>query len=166
MAKLRHPVLSFCSLVEIMLNIRNTLRFIALAAAVTACEAKKELQGNIELNEASAKILKEKSSKMRKQDILDLLGEPSLVFKYEPNTWYYIHQEIESEAFYDYEVKKNLACVIYFENDGSVKKIELSDKYSDIGMEGKETKQPTYHRDNFIKRMFRNVGRFKPVLPR
>ncbi len=108
-----------------------------------------------------------------KQDLEFVLGSPTSVSSFGPETWYYITCKKESFAFFKEKILEQIIYAVTFDENG---KIEAVVKYTEKDMKNHEvSSEMTIVRGNdtsVAQRFFKNAGRFnknkkeKPQLPR
>jgi len=96
-----------------------------------------------------------------REDVVRLIGSPSAVATFNPNTWYYISQKQETYAFFKPEILDQNVLQLTFNESGrlqAMKKYELSDG-RDIEMVSRIT--PTAGKElTVLEQIMGNVGRF------
>ena len=94
---------------------------------ITACSSNKvsKNHGFISLENKSKKIVINKSNK---NDIIELIGDPSSISKFNTNKWFYIERKQTNQSLFKLGIKKiskNNILVIEFNNKGLVKNKKL-----------------------------------------
>jgi outer membrane protein assembly factor BamE (lipoprotein component of BamABCDE complex) len=96
-----------------------------------------------------------------REDVVRLIGSPSAVATFNPNTWYYISQKQETYAFFKPEILEQNVLQLTFNESGrlqAMKKYDLSDG-RDIEMVSRIT--PTAGKElTVLEQIMGNVGRF------
>jgi len=96
-----------------------------------------------------------------REDVIRLIGSPSSVATFNPNTWYYISQKQETYAFFKPEILEQNVLQLTFNESGrlqAMKKYDLSDG-RDIEMVSRIT--PTAGKElTILEQIMGNVGRF------
>jgi outer membrane protein assembly factor BamE (lipoprotein component of BamABCDE complex) len=96
-----------------------------------------------------------------REDVVRLIGSPSAVATFNPNTWYYISQKQETYAFFKPEILEQNVLQLTFNESGrlqAMKKYDLSDG-RDIEMVSRIT--PTAGKElTILEQIMGNVGRF------
>lgn len=130
------------------------------AGALSACESITQVsnRGYVETAPIAEKIAVGKTSKT---DVQRLLGSPSTVSTYPPETWYYISRETETVGFFAPELTGQDVAQIQFDEYGYVSKLENFgvDKAQDMQYVDRET--PTEGRSlGVFEQLLGNVGKF------
>lgn len=96
-----------------------------------------------------------------REDVVRLIGSPSSVATFNPNTWYYISQKQETWAFLKPTMLEQNVMQLSFNDSGrlqAIKKYDLSDA-RDIEMVSRIT--PTAGKElTVLEQIMGNVGRF------
>lgn len=99
--------------------------------------------------------------KTSKEDVRRVLGSPSTMSSYPPETWYYISRERETVAFLAPELKGQKVARIEFDEAGKVSKFEQFGKDAAREMDYVERKTPTEGRTlGLAEQLLGNLGRF------
>lgn len=96
-----------------------------------------------------------------REDVIRLIGTPSSVGTFNPNTWYYISQRQEAYAFFKPQVLEQKVIQLAFNESGrlqSIKNYDLTDG-KDIDMVSRIT--PTAGKElTVLEQVMGNVGKF------
>lgn len=96
-----------------------------------------------------------------REDVIRLIGTPSSVGTFNPNTWYYISQRQEAYAFFKPQVLEQKVIQLAFNEAGrlqSIKNYDLTDG-KDIDMVSRIT--PTAGKElTVLEQVLGNVGKF------
>ena len=96
-----------------------------------------------------------------REDVIRLIGAPSAVATFNPNTWYYISQQQETLAFFEPEITEQHILQLTFNDAGrltTVKNYDLKDS-RDITMVARVT--PTAGKGlTILEQLLGNVGKF------
>lgn len=96
-----------------------------------------------------------------KEDVRRILGSPSTVSGYPPETWYYISRERETVAFLAPELTGQKVARIEFDGAGNVSKFEQFGKDAARDMDYVDRKTPTEGRSlGIAEQLLGNLGRF------
>ena len=105
------------------------MRFLLLLVVffITACSSNKvsKNHGFISLENKSEKIVINKSNK---NDIIESIGHPSSISKFNSNKWFYIERRQTNQSLYKLGIKrisKNNVLIIEFDTKGLVKNKKL-----------------------------------------
>lgn len=133
---------------------------VALLVAVTACESVKQVEnrGYIDTKAVNESI---QPGKTTRNEVRSLLGSPSTVSSYPPETWYYISRERETVAFLAPELTNQKVASIEFDETGVVSKFEHfgMEEARDMDYVARET--PTEGRSlGLLEQLLGNLGRF------
>lgn len=93
-------------------------------------------------------------------DVRKIVGSPTLIDKFNPQTWYYIYRYTSTVAFLKPEEKKLQIVAVNFSKDGIVKDIKITGQKGsrDVSLVSRET--PTRGRDaGYLEQIFGNFGR-------
>jgi outer membrane protein assembly factor BamE (lipoprotein component of BamABCDE complex) len=88
-----------------------------LTLALAGCHATVDPRGNLPTPEQLSQI---KPGVTDKATVTRILGSPSSVAEFEPNTWYYISQKTKEIAFFKPEIIDQQVLAIDFDKDGTV----------------------------------------------
>lgn len=144
-----------------------TTRSFVLAASVavvlsfTACTPKVAQRGAMPDVDDIAKILPQKSTK---QEVERTLGSPSSVNIFGEETWMYIGETTEQEAFFDREVNERSVLLVTFNKEGVVTGVETHGLEASKDIEPIDRKTPTVGKEmSFIEQMMGNINRFRNI---
>ena len=102
---------------------------------------------------------------MNQEDVVGLLGTPSCVLPYDPMTWYYISHCLERQVFFRAKPVSTVSRVVSFSKGGYLSSIKTITGGIEIPLATCSTPLPSSHGEEFLKQIFRNVGRFPPIRP-
>ncbi len=91
-----------------------------MAFALASCGPPDDLRGNDPDKKAMDSI---KPGVTDKASVAKLLGSPSSVASFDPNTWYYISQKTQNVAFFKPRLKDEKVVSISFDKKGIVRKV-------------------------------------------
>ena len=130
-----------------------------LLATAAGCSPIQATRGNLVEDEKLAQIQVGRSSMA---EVAQVLGTPSTVATFDPDTWYYIGQRTEQSAFFRPDVLQRRVVVVYFdEASGVVQEIDELNLEDGQTIELVERETPTLgRRMTFLEQMVGNVGRF------
>jgi outer membrane protein assembly factor BamE (lipoprotein component of BamABCDE complex) len=96
-----------------------------------------------------------------REDVIRLIGTPTAVATFNPNTWYYISQQQETFAFFKAEITEQNVLQLTFNDAGrltTLKNYDLKDG-QDIDMVSRVT--PTAGKElTILEQLLGNVGKF------
>jgi len=130
----------------------------ALAITLAGCGPPEDLRGNNPDKKLMASI---KPGVTDKASVSKLLGSPSSVASFDPNTWYYISQETQNVAFFKPRIKDQKVVSISFNKKGIVEHIGylgIKD-HVDVVPNGDATPAPG-REFTLMEQLIGNFGRF------
>ena len=109
------------------------------------------IHGNLSLKNNDSLILVNKSNK---NDVIEVLGEPSTKSNFDSDVWFYIEQKKQNKSIIKLGkqyIEENNVLTIYFDNKGIVSKKKFLNKndLKEIKFAKKETK-PIYNNNSFM----------------
>lgn len=129
-----------------------------LAFAVASCGPPEDLRGNNPDKKTLAAI---KPGVTDKASVTKLLGSPSSVASFDPNTWYYISQETQNVAFFKPRINDQKVVSISFNKKGVVDKIAYLGLKDSVRVEPNPDKTPAPGREfTLLEQLIGNFGRF------
>ena len=132
---------------------------LVLFVLCTACEPEKYVRGRVVPDEDML-ALKKGVETMHKDQVETLIGPPSSILNFDPNTWYYLNLSTETSGPFAPEVKANKSFALLFTPEGRLSKCIENCGAQDFELAMKQTALPSQHRQDFLKQLFRNAGRF------
>lgn len=95
-----------------------------------------------------------------KEQVLDLLGEPTIVPDYTPDTWYYVSRKVQDKVWSRPGIRKQRIVKINFKGN-NVETIEINDKKpkSNINIE-RDFTEAKGTEETAIQTFVKNFGRF------
>lgn len=133
---------------------------VLVAASLSACEGvkKKENRGYIATKPIQEEIV---IGQTDRNQVRRLLGSPSTVSSYPPETWYYISRERETIGFLSPELTGQKVAQIEFDDMGRVSKLESFGKDAARDMDYVKRETPTEGRSlGLMEQLLGNLGRF------
>jgi outer membrane protein assembly factor BamE (lipoprotein component of BamABCDE complex) len=140
-------------------------RMVSLIAAVIAiglvssgCSPRLATRGNL----PDPDLLKEiRPGVSSRNDVADLLGTPSSVAMFGDETWYYISERTETQAFFHPEVIERKVVIVSFDQQGMVRDIESRGLESAREIQPVERETPTVGTSmTIMQQLLGNLGRF------
>jgi outer membrane protein assembly factor BamE (lipoprotein component of BamABCDE complex) len=128
------------------------------ALALTACSVPVDQRGNLPEKESLDQI---HPGVTDKASVTRLLGSPSSVAAFEPNTWYYVSQKTKEVAFFKPQLLDQEVVAIDFDKDGVVRDIRhrgLQDR-QEITPNPNATPAPG-REFSFLEQLIGNFGKF------
>ena len=93
-------------------------------------------------------------------DVFEALGSPSVVSTFDDNTWYYVGQRTEREAFFKPEVTDRKLIAVEFDDSDHVKSVDRVPLEAAVDVEPLEQTTPAVGRDiTFMEQLIGNIGR-------
>lgn len=95
-----------------------------------------------------------------KAQVVEMLGEPTIVPDYTPNTWYYVGRKVQDKVWSSPTVKKQRIVIITFAGD-NVDTVEISDKrpkYKVVVQRDSTEAKGT--EESVVQTFVKNFGRF------
>ena len=99
--------------------------------------------------------------KLNKAGVEDLIGTPTIVPDYTPNTWYYVQRSLSKRAWFKPKVIEQRIVKITFNQNDLIEEVQLlNDSHNDdIHIISEYTK--TYGTElNGLQKFVKNIGRF------
>jgi outer membrane protein assembly factor BamE (lipoprotein component of BamABCDE complex) len=131
---------------------------LAMAVLIAACSPIVDSRGNLPETEDLEKI---KVGAMSKEQVAGLLGSPSAVATFDPNTWYYISKRTETVGFFRPEVLDQKVLTVRFDEAGLVKEVAQTGKEAGEEIDPASRTTPTSGQSfSLWQQLFGNIGRF------
>jgi outer membrane protein assembly factor BamE (lipoprotein component of BamABCDE complex) len=142
------------------LRLPRSSRFLlaaCLAMPLLACRQPIELHGNEPDPQALSQITPGHTTKA---DVTGLLGTPTSVSTFDPNTWYYVSRRMEGSSFSYPSLISQKVYVVEFDNEGVVKDLQthLNDAPK-VPMVARTTPAPGREL-TLLQQLMGNFGRF------
>ncbi|GBD41228.1 Outer membrane protein assembly factor BamE [bacterium HR39] len=135
----------------------RTLAALAFAALLAACAATVQEHGQ-RLNEADLAALRPGVS--TKEEVAQILGSPSTVDPFDPNTWIYVTQKMEKVAFRT-DLKDQKVLVLRFDERGVLRSLEERGLEQAARIEPLGEATPTRGAElTLLEQLIGNIGRF------
>ena len=140
--------------------IRYLYPFVAAlaAVAVVGCSPTVDQRGFVAPQEGRERLL---PGAHTRDDVLAVLGSPSTVAAFDPNTWFYVGATTARTAFLDPGLLERRILVVGFDDTGTLERLEEIDpaRAQAVTLVGRET--PTAGRSlSFLEQIVGNIGRF------
>ncbi len=136
----------------------------AMAFLIAACAPIVDSRGNLPESDDLDRI---KVGASTKDEVATVLGSPSSVATFDPNTWYYISKRTETVAFFRPEMLDQKVLTVRFDEAGLVKEIVQIDKDAAKEVETVDRTTPTSGQTfSIFQQLFGNLGRFGDAPPR
>jgi outer membrane protein assembly factor BamE (lipoprotein component of BamABCDE complex) len=136
---------------------RSILAGCALPLILAGCQPIVANRGNM-LDED--RITQVKAGSSSKNDVFEALGSPSIVSTFDDNTWYYIGQRTEREAFFKPVITDRKVIAVQFDDTDHVKTVDRVGLEEAVEVEPLEQTTPAVGRDiTFMEQLIGNIGR-------
>jgi len=130
---------------------------LALPLLFAGCTPIVANRGNMLDEERIAQV---KTGASSKNDVFEALGSPSIVSTFDDNTWYYVGQRTEREAFFKPEVTDRKVIAIQFDDSDHVRAVDRVGLDQAVEVEPLSQTTPAVGRDvTFMEQLIGNVGR-------
>jgi outer membrane protein assembly factor BamE (lipoprotein component of BamABCDE complex) len=106
-------------------------------------------------------LLKLEDRKLTKFEVENLIGTPTIIAEYDPNSWYYVQRSLVKRAWFEPKViSQRIVKVIFDKSDKIEEVLVINDSHKDdIKVISEYTK--TYGTElNGMQKFVRNIGRF------
>ena len=136
---------------------RLTLAGFAVPLVLAGCTPIVANRGNM-LDED--RITQVKAGSSSKNDVFEALGSPSIVSTFDDNTWYYVGQRTEREAFFKPVITDRKVIAVQFDDTDHVKSLDRIGLDQAVEVEPLEQTTPAVGRDiTFMEQLIGNIGR-------
>ena len=106
------------------------------------------------------RIAQVKAGASSKNDVFEALGSPSIVSTFDDNTWYYVGQRTEREAFFKPVITDRKVIAVQFDDTDHVKSMDRIGLDQATDVEPFEETTPAVGRDiTFMEQLIGNIGR-------
>jgi outer membrane protein assembly factor BamE (lipoprotein component of BamABCDE complex) len=129
-----------------------------LALALAGCNATIDPRGNLPTPEQISQI---KPGVTDKATVTRILGSPSSVAEFDPNTWYYISQKTKEIAFFKPEILDQQVLAVDFDKNGTVRDVRRRSLADHIAVAPNPNATPAPGREFTVwEQLIGNFGRF------
>lgn len=136
----------------------NRLLIVFLGLCLTSCTPQVANRGHLDV---TPKLKELQAGSSHKQDVIRLLGTPSVQSSFGEETWYYVNAKRESYAFFRPETTDQRVVAIQFDSNDMVKDIQQFDKKDAKDLAVIEKTTPTEGQElGLWEQMLGNFGRF------
>ena len=133
-------------------------------AVLVACSPIIDSRGNLPDPEDLEKIRVGGTSK---DQVVQILGSPSAIATFDPNTWHYISKRTETVAFFRPQTLDQNVLTVRFDEVGLVKELVAYDKASGEEVVIVDRTTPTAGQSlSLFQQLFGNLGRFGDTPPK
>ncbi|MBI35979.1 MAG: cell envelope protein SmpA [Alphaproteobacteria bacterium] len=138
--------------------IRHSFILLILIGILTACTPTTNIQGQIS---SSEKVNLIKLGQSNKNDVINLLGTPSITSVYGDKVWYYLTQTTETKAFFKPVVIERKIYAIIFNNKNKVINTATYTEKDSVPISLVSRVTPTSGNElTILQQLFANLGRF------
>jgi outer membrane protein assembly factor BamE (lipoprotein component of BamABCDE complex) len=125
---------------------------------LAACAPTVDQRGNLPDDQRLAQI---QPGVTTKDNVAKLLGTPSTVSTFDPNTWYYISQRTEQTAFFNPALLDQQVVIVAFDDQGVVRVVRHRGLEDGKEIEPIARATPAPGRElSFFEQLLGNLGRF------
>jgi len=129
----------------------------ALPLILAGCQPIVANRGNM-LDED--RITQVKAGSSSKNDVFEALGSPSITSTFDDNTWYYVGQRTEREAFFKPVITDRKIIAVQFDDTDHVKTVDRVGLEEAVEVEPLEETTPAVGREiTFMEQLIGNIGR-------
>jgi outer membrane protein assembly factor BamE (lipoprotein component of BamABCDE complex) len=131
----------------------------AAALSTAACTPTTATRGNF-LEEHQ--LVEVKPGVHTRSEVMRILGSPTTIAPFDPDTWYYLGQHTEKHGIFDPEIIDERVIVVTFNSEGTVESVrERQDGRMEVPISERAT--PTHGNDiSLMQQFLGNLGRFNP----
>jgi len=141
----------------------SLLALLILASLNSGCSSTVETRG---FNAENVRFDQIKPGIQSKQEVQQILGSPSAIPSFDPNTWYYISKKTETTCFFTPTVLDQQVTVISFDKGGIVCDVKTykGEEAKSIKPIGRKT-ETTGYESGVFREVFSNFGRLGTKKP-
>lgn len=134
------------------------LLILAVSASILSGCQTIDIRGQYVENSAIAKL---EEHSLNKEEVVDLIGTPTLIPDYSPNTWYYVQRSLARRAWFEPKVIEQRIIEVRFNNADKVDEVVIRNNSQIDDMKGTTEYTQVYGTEaNGIQKFVRNIGRF------
>ena len=132
--------------------------FLVFIFSLISCNKSLENTGYL-VNKSKLDLIK--VNKTSKQEVIDILGEPTTKSSFAPKAYYYMERQYKQVAFFTPKLKKQNIISIKFDKKGIVNDVKVYAK-SDAKSLSYDAEKITFEGNKFgvFKQVLENVGKF------
>lgn len=136
---------------------------IGVIGLVSGCQTYTEYRGSI-LTQEQLCAVEKGCGTMTAAEVTHLLGPATFVFPYDAKNWYYIGEQQEN-AYCGLEgANMRLGLMLTFSDTGVLQNVTRALDVEPFFVDSDQTPLPSSHRKEFFMQLFRNVGKYTPLL--
>lgn len=126
---------------------------------LAACSFPQEVRGNLPDLDAIPQL---EAGKTTKDDVQRLLGSPTSISTFDPDTWYYVSRKVERDSFSDPNLIEQRVFQLHFDKNAVLTSFEQRiNETRDIDMAKRTTPAPGREL-SFIEQLIGDFGRVSP----
>jgi outer membrane protein assembly factor BamE (lipoprotein component of BamABCDE complex) len=135
---------------------RRAVAWFMLPVLLAGCEPIVANRGNTLEEDRIAQVKPGVSSK---NDVFEALGSPSMVSTFDDNTWYYVGQRTEREAFFDPVVTDRKVVLVRFDDTDHVRAVDRVGLDQAVPIDPLTESTPAAGRElTFMEQLLGNIG--------
>lgn len=139
-------------------RLRPLLAAAASAAVLSACTLPVDVHGNLPSDDDIAKL---QPGKQGRNEVVQLLGAPSVESTFHDDTWYYVGVKQTQFAFFSPDVKERNILVLKFDDRDQLAQKRLYTQADMQDVDPVDRVTPTEGRDlTILQQLIGNIGRF------
>ena len=117
-----------------------------------------DIRGQYVENNAIEKL---ETRTLNKEEVVELIGTPTLIPDYSPDTWYYVQRSLARRAWFEPKVIEQRIVEVKFNNADIVEEVVIRNNSQIDGMKGTTEFTQVYGTEaNGVQKFVRNIGRF------
>ncbi|ABV73908.1 hypothetical protein A1E_04960 [Rickettsia canadensis str. McKiel] len=106
-------------------------------------------------------LVKLKSKKLNKAEVVELIGTPTMVPEYSQNIWYYVERVMSQRAWLNSKIEKQKIVKIIFDANSFMQEVVIIDNSHKQDIEIVREYTRTYGTElNGLQKFVKNLGRF------
>ncbi|AFC72892.1 tmRNA-binding protein [Rickettsia rhipicephali str. 3-7-female6-CWPP] len=106
-------------------------------------------------------LVKLESQKLKKTEVVELIGTPTMVPEYSQNTWYYVERVMSQRAWLNPKIEKQKIVKITFDANNFMQEVVVIDDSHRQDIEIVHEYTRTYGTElNGLQKFVKNLGRF------
>lgn len=139
-------------------RLRTLLTAAASAAALSACTLPVDVHGNLPSDDDIAKL---QPGEQGRNEVVQILGAPSVESTFHDDTWYYVGVKQTQFAFFEPNVKERNVLVLTFDDRDQLARKRLYTQADMQDVDPVDRVTPTEGRDlTILQQLIGNIGRF------
>lgn len=136
------------------------IKFICLIVASFTLVGCQSIDMHGQFVEAAA-IEELEHKKLNKEQVIELIGTPTTVPEYSPNTWYYIQRALAKRAWFEPKIIEQRIVKVTFNQNDQVEEVEVLQGGGEEPVQVVREYTKTYGTElNPAQKFIKNIGRF------